>query len=270
MQACSISNKFIAIFAALAALIVSVAVRADHGVYVYDVAPGSDVLDTQRLQPYRANWQQLKRVEDGLLDSGTVFEELLEISPERLRHTQIVRTESGPVVTETRDFDLTSLLPTRLYRTLENGPPDQPKEVELKRDNLLWSGPIMIGEKTATTFEYATEVAAFDGWVAGLTLAALPLKEGYAARLPTMVQFQRATYWLHAEVAGRKDYPVTADVTIPVWIVDTEWVNVVDGSVSEGGEYESGGSYLIAVAPQPGQPHVVEYANKGAVIRWVP
>ena len=250
--------------------IVASLVYADHGVYVYDVVPGSEAIQTDRIREYHARWRQLARGEDGLVDSGTVFEERVRRTSDRILHTQIVQTARGIKVTEERTFDRRTLQPLSLSRELENGPDGSPRKIILEATDVAWRGTSEMEGGKPEAFEYVAATRAFDGWVAGLTLASLPLAVGYEARLPAMVQLQRATYWLRARVVERKEVRYGDSEPVPVWVVETDWVNVVDGSRSPGGAEESGGAYLIAMAPEGDQPHVIEYANNGAVIRWAP
>lgn len=240
---------------------------ADHGTYEYGITPGSHTIDTKRLREYRATWKQWLRTDDGLTDSGATFEEQLEIGGQAINHTQTVRNNQGVVITEQRQFQPDTLLPLSLRRQMENGPDSAPTGIDLRADGRNWSGPVDLPGGKQTAFQYTAEAVAFDGWVAGLTLAALPLTVGYEATLPTVVQLQRTTYHLHVVVKDRSDFKV-ANQTLPVWVVDTTWTNVADHTVSAGGADQAGGTYLIAVNPKAGQPHVLEYANNGAIIRW--
>ncbi len=262
-------NRQRAVIALLASALCATAF-ADHGHYVYDVVPGSQQVDTSRLVPYRARWQQFSRSEEGLTDSGVIYEETLVLGDRTLHHTQVVRQPNGTKATEQRTFDRSSLRPERLTRSLVNAPQGQPKAIELDRKTQTWSGTATMSANQQHPFEYTSEADAFDGWVAGLVLASLPLKTGYEAKLPALVQLQQATYLLHAKVVGQRKFKPARGPGVQVWIVDTDWINVTDGSVSPGGAKNSGGSYLIARNPGSGQPHVIEYANNGVVIRWAP
>jgi len=231
--------------------------------YTYTLMPGSTAVDVSKIQDYHAKWRQLVPKDGGGFDLGGLFEEQLVRDGDVLLHTQKVHSGQGQVVTEVRKLHPVSLQALSLSRSTDQAVQGGVKSAELLLDGNRYAGDLVLADEQTISFEHQTEHPSFDGWILGVTLAALPLEPGYEAKLPAVVQFQRANYQVVAKVREKRTYLTETKRKIPVWVVDTDWINTADGSVSKGGEQESGGTYLMAVKPGNGIPYV-------GVIRWQP
>jgi hypothetical protein len=107
----------------------------------------------------------------------------------------------------------------------------------------------------------------FEGQIGGLTLATLPLTDGYTATLPMIIP-TLGIYWIEASVKGKKTIMTEGGDSVETWEVDANWFNLTDGDIYEPGRDGDGGTYYIALNPGNGIPPVIEYANKGAGVTW--
>ena len=99
----------------------------------------------------------------------------------------------------------------------------------------------------------------FEGDMLGLLLSALPLEQGYAARLPVMYSQMNISYWVVARVVGSRDFTTASGKKVRAWAVETDWHDMESDDVSPGGG--SGGTYYVVPDPPPGYPHVPKYIN---------
>jgi len=234
----------------------------------YTVVPGSKEVNAAKIQPYEAHWNQLALGEGGLKDTGVRFREVLERDGDTLRHMQSILRDDETLMMETRILARDTLVPVELRREASNPPEGHAKSASLKLDGLTYAGSKTLADGTSEPYEHSVELPSFDGWIAGVVLAALPLSVGYEAKLPTVVHLQQTNFQLIARVSDERMFERKSGVEVPVWVVDTDWVDIANGSVSKGGPGEAGGTYLIAKSPGSGIPYVIEYANSFGVIRW--
>ncbi len=111
----------------------------------------------------------------------------------------------------------------------------------------------------------------FDGGALGLVLAALPLKDGYRARLPICMPLnlspELTRYWVDVRVVGKEPFEGPRGKTVEAWVVAVDWLDFESEKVtSKGGYDEPGGAYFVVPKPPKGFPHVPRYANAGGVI----
>lgn len=137
-----------------------------------------------------------------------------------------------------------------------------------------WKGTTRTGGKEDKS-EGTLPAPMFDGNGLGLVLAALPLEEGFSARLPVAMTLGLATEWTQYEVVAR----VVAEEfvegpkgkEVQAWVVDVDWIDPVSGEVtSAGGMDAPGGAYFIVTSPPKGFPHVARYQNDSGTIELLP
>ena len=113
--------------------------------------------------------------------------------------------------------------------------------------------------------------ASFEGSALGLVLAALPLKQGYSARLPIAMSLglsaELTTYMITARVVGTEKIAVPGGRKLKAWVVEVDWADLETEELSsKGGAEESGGAYYVVTNPPKGLPHVLRYRNEGSSI----
>ena len=236
----------------------------------YTTPIGAAAVETSRLQPYLARWTQETTDEDGNWVINGSFEERLEIDQKgHWRHTQILRRKAaGVVVTGLRTLDHKTLQPLRFERHVENAPQGAPVGFVVTYGRHGYEREITAADGTVTSLKRDLDLPMFDGSIAGLVIAALPLEDGYYASLPTVIPALKATYWLEARVVGQKTFTAADGSQVETWEVNAEWYNIDAKDVYPGGRDHSGGAYYIAMKPGAGVPHVVEYAANGVRITW--
>ena len=109
----------------------------------------------------------------------------------------------------------------------------------------------------------------FETAMLGLVIAALPLKEGYVAELPTVFANQGSKWTITASVVGRESYETDDGEKVNAWVVNTEWEDLDSDAVSKGGATESGGAYSIVTNPPKGFPYVPRYVNNSVDIKLI-
>ena len=64
------------------------------------------------------------------------------------------------------------------------------------------------------------------------------------------------------------EIPTADGLSVAVWEVNANWLNLTDGDVYGPGRDGDGGVYYISVNPGDGVPPVIEYVNSGGIIAW--
>ncbi|GAB4526518.1 MAG: hypothetical protein Tsb0010_09850 [Parvularculaceae bacterium] len=231
----------------------------------YTTPVGSSEIRASAIRPYRARWTTA---------NGAIEEELEFADEARLRHTQRAYRNMNDrltlVATETRMIsraDLRSLSWARRHDAdLSARAPFSSVRGEMRPGAFV--GEMTTYDGATEPYEYSTPGLAFDGWIVGLVIAALPLRGGYWASLPTTTHIARGNHHLTARVVGEDVYETPQGEEIPVWRVAAEWVHLENGDVYDPGAAGSGGVYGIAKAPGGGVPYVVSYENAQASILW--
>lgn len=243
---------------------------ADGEAPSYTAPVGGAMVETSRLAPFHARWTNNRPDEEGNWSIRGSFEEILEIDEGGMwRHTQITRSAGRDmVVTGVRLLDRETLRPIRFDRKLENGPPAASVTMTVEYSARGFEMRGVTADGKTTNFEKELSTPMFDGSIVGLTIAALPLEEGYFATMPTAIPALKATFWLEARVIGSREFVAANGVKIETWEVNAEWYNFDDKDIYPGGRDLSGGAYYIAKNPGDGVPFVVEYANDGTRISW--
>lgn len=235
----------------------------------YTVQVGSPQISVGRIAPYHAIWSQEAQRDGKMVTNPKAFEEVLEIGEDgNWKHTQKIFNRLGGISIGVRTLDRKSLQLLDLALTFENMPAGSPSRVyyDVTGDSMIADIFFADGRKTkGKTRKIAMPM--FSGQIGGLTLAALPLKEGYVATVPMAIP-NRGVYWIEASVVGRKNIPTADGASVEVWEVDANWLNLEDGGIYGPGRDGDGGVYYIAVKPGNGVPPVVEYVSNGAVIAW--
>jgi len=114
----------------------------------------------------------------------------------------------------------------------------------------------------------------FEGSGLGLVIAALPLEEGYDARLPVAMNLglteELTLYTVRVRVTGKERFPWKGKKKVEAWIVDVDWEDHDTGEVSAaGGAALPGGAYFVVPDPPNGFPHVPRYQNDTSRIEVV-
>lgn len=236
----------------------------------YSAPVGSGLVEGKRLTPFHAKWD-VYSITDGERNSGgSTFEERLErASSGNWRHMQIARPGDGTSNTGYRELhrDTVQVLSARIE--FENMPDDHPISLDYDLSGTEFSAQVKMRNGTEITGgAEILPIPMYDGQIAGIALSALQLKQGLVHTLPFVIAHTKSKYWVEATVAGKTVINSAGGDAIPVWEVDTKWVDLGSGSVSEGGADKSGGAYYIAVTPGNGVPPVVEYINSGVAVVW--
>lgn len=234
----------------------------------YSVVVGSAQINSSKLSPYHAKWTQSSLQNGEFQKTPGGFEESLSVAEDgNWVHIQTIRPGDGTALIGTRRLDHATLEVLDLTLEFENMP-SQPAKVFYELTGNSFAADITFADgKTATGKTRSKALPMFDGQIAGLTLAALPLAEGYTATLPMIIP-NLGVYWIEASVIGRRNHPTADGRHVAVWEVNANWLNLSDGDIYAPGKDGSGGVYFIAIEPGDGIPHVVEYVNNGGTIQW--
>ncbi len=104
------------------------------------------------------------------------------------------------------------------------------------------------------------EVGAHDVW-----MAALPLRDGFSARLPALFAATGTKYWAVPRVVGSEMVDIGTGRPLDTWVVELDWwgmgaANTVENFSPGGGANDTGGSggkYWVLKTPLAGVPTVV-------------
>lgn len=235
----------------------------------YSVVVGSKQIDTAKLAPAHARWTQ-KALRDGKwqISPGSFDEKLTQLPGGNWQHVQTILVAGKARKMETRVFDKDTLQVLNLTMEFANPAQGTPQQVfyDLTQDDFAANITMPDGTQ-AKGKPRSKSLPMFDGQVAGLTIATLPLSEGYTATMPMIIP-NLGIYWIEAKVAGQHTLTLENGEDIEVWDVTANWLNLTDGDVYEPGPDADGGVYYMAVNPGDGVPTVIEYANSGARITW--
>ena len=235
----------------------------------YTVPVGSADINSDRLAPYHAIWTQDVPKDGAWVRAPSTYEETLSVGDDgNWVHVQTNHLGNGMAQVGVRRLDRKTLQILDLTLSFINAPPGQPEQVFYDMTGNSFAAEITLPDGNMTSGQPRDlALPMFDGQIAGLTLAALPLKEGYVATLPMVIP-NLGIYWIEASVVARKKINSAAGDKIDVWEVNANWLNLTDGDVYEPGRDGSGGVYYIAVNPGDGVPPVIEYVNDGGIIAW--
>ncbi|WP_262695735.1 hypothetical protein [Kordiimonas aquimaris] len=235
----------------------------------YSVPVGSSDVNSDRLKPYSAKWTQLVRDEGQFVSTPVVFEETLSLDEDgNWLHTQTVTTGGVLNGSGIRTLDRQTLEVLSLELLFQNPAEGQPSKVYYDLTETEFAADVTFadGRKQKGQSRFKA-IPMFDGQIAGVTIAALPLKQGYSATLPMIIP-NLGVYWIEVTVVSRRKIAAGQRSDIDVWEVEAHWLNLTDGDIYPSGRDGSGGVYYIAAIPEPGMPHVIEYANDTSVISW--
>ncbi len=240
------------------------------------ILPGSERVQGTRLLEYSARWSS--RANDGgeWVDRSTITEELeVDNKSGRLVRTQTTHMGGGGLVVRA-ELDRATMRPISVRRTLLAETPEPllsrlEQAGFMKEFELTFDGP----KYTITTTTFAGETATrdvdleneyFEGSTLGLLLAALPLQNGYAVRVPILFIDRRVgdvtPYWVNAEVTTTDEIQ-----GVDTFQVDVGWADFQSGVVtSEPGPDQAGGAYWVTGSPPDHYPHVPRYRNESVDI----
>lgn len=230
----------------------------------YTTPVGASEVNAAAIKPFAARWTT----------GRGVFEETLEAVDEaRWRHTQIQYrlTDDGAekAATETRTLsrkDLRSLSWTREHHRESESLPFKSVAVDVRPDGIV--GEMTTNDGANAPYNSPLPMPMFDGWIAGLAIAALPLEESYWASLPTATYIFKGVHHLTVRVVGRETFVTPQGEEIDTWRVEAEWVDLGSGDIYEPGAEGAGGVYNLAVEPGDGVPYVVKYEAQSNPIVW--
>jgi len=252
---------------AMAAVLATAGCAAD-GDAPLDLTFEQAAFDTSRLAEYSATWRRLIPGDDGVpRDLGCFTETFSRLNDDEWLHVQTLREDDTETfIQELRVFDAATLRPKSLRRTFFSPTEGAPQWAQLTFSDEGARGHVLMpdGQSAPLNREYGAPV--YDGWVAGLLLAALDLEEGMSVSALVAIPLHNQLYRMNFTVVGAVDFELENGETIAAWEVDAEWIDAMTGGVSPGGADESGGAYVIAAAPAPGQPSVLSYINTSATI----
>lgn len=236
----------------------------------YSAYVGSGLIQGSRLAPFHARWDVYSIIDGKRFSGGSTFEERLERTASgNWRHTQIARPGDGTSNTGYRELhrDTIQILSARIE--FENMPDDHPVSLDYDLSGSEYSAQVTMQDGTEVAgSSQSIPIPTYDGQIAGVALSALPLEKGAVYTLPILIAHTKSKYWVEATVAGKTVIQPVGSDAIPVWEVNTKWVDLGSGSVSESGADKSGGAYYVAVTPGNGVPPVVEYINSGVAVVW--
>ncbi len=228
------------------------------------------MVDPNRLKPFHAHWVQ-KQTQDGeqQLSPITIEEQLSRNGDGHWVHQQTMHhAEKSIKVYHSRTFDQHSMRLMNQSTQYENAPPKAPKSLSYELFNNHFTGLVTAADNSITEIKHPLSMPMFDGQIAGLAMAALPLATDKKWSMPMTIPTMKAEFWLEASVTGKQSMAAHNGQQVEVWVVDALWHNLTDGDVYPGGPEHSGGTYYITVDQQPGQPVVMAYANNSTVILW--
>ena len=235
----------------------------------YSVLVGSADVDSSRLTPYKAVWTQQVQQDGDWATTPTTFEEQLAIGDDgNWRHIQSIHAGNEVQNIGFRRLDRHTLQVLDVRLEFKGAPPEQPSKVYYDVSGDSFAADVTFADGRQVTGQSRTlPMPMFDGQIGGITIAALPLKDGYVATMPMIIP-NLGLYWIEATVIGKKKLPTAGGSPVEVWEVNANWLNLSDGDIYEPGRDGDGGVYYIAVQPGDGVPPVVEYANNGTIIAW--
>lgn len=230
----------------------------------YTTPVGAAEMNAERIQPYHARWTS----------PGGVFEEKLVAENKTVwEHEQIAYQGNGAeaikVSTETRRLSRADLRSLSWSRVFHVESPNLPyRNVSVETNGNHYSGLMTKMDGGNAPYDAALPMPVFDGWIAGLAIAALPLKEDYWASLPTATHLFKGIHHLTIRVVAREEYETPRGEKIDAWAVEAEWVDLGSGDIYEPGAEGDGGVYHIAVEPGGGVPYVLKYEAQSNPIAW--
>lgn len=185
------------------------------------------------------------------------FERLDREGREVLRRTsEVSRAGSDDVLMRASiDMDAATLLP--LEARVEQGGAETVTEYDWERFVVRTAGA---PDSEITLDLPMLEVGAHDVW-----MAALPLREGFVARLPAVFGSTGTKYWAVPKVVGSEPIDLGSGEPLDAWVVELDWWGMGASNTAEnrsrgGGVNDTagpGGKYWVLKNPPPGVPHVV-------------
>ncbi len=230
----------------------------------------ASVIDPTRLKPFHAHWVQ-KQQQDGQekLSPITIEERLNRNDEGDWVHKQTMHHAEKPIkVYHSRTFDQHSMRLLNQSTHYENAPAQAPKSVTYQLFNNHFTGVVTAADNSTKDIRHPLSMPMFDGQIAGLAIASLPLGTDKKWSMPMTIPTLKAEYWLEAKVTDRTLMAAANGQQVDVWVVDALWHNLTDGDIYPGGPENSGGTYYITADQQAGQPVVMAYANNSALILW--
>ena len=163
-----------------------------------------------------------------------LMEAAIDMDPSTLRPLSARTVQGGAVTTIDYDWDTFTL------RTTPAAEGDEPNDISLDLEML--------------------EVGAHDVW-----MAALPLRDGFRARLPAVFAATGTKYWAVPRVVGSEAVDIGVGSPRDAWVVELDWwgmgaANTAENFSPGGGANGSGGSggkYWVLKEPVAGVPSVV-------------
>lgn len=241
-----------------------------QAVECHSVPVGSSAINSAQLSPYHAKWTQSLPQDGEWVETPGGFEERLVMGDDgHWKHMQIVGPDDESRVTGIRRLDRETLQVLDQTVEFKNRPDDHPVSLFLDLTGNEYAAEMVFPNgETRSGPANSLAMPMFDGQIFGVALAALPLEKGFVGSLPAVLAHTGASYWVEATVVGRQAIATADGNTQDVWEVATKWIDHDSGGVSEGGRNEAGGAYYIAISPESGVPHVIEYVNNGVSIVW--
>ncbi len=242
---------------------------AEHSVPV-----GSPSINAAAIQPYHAVWSN---------GPGLMEEQLTITDGGQLQHVQrgygplsretineVAVDDAYLAVAETRLLARETLASVYMRREILRALPDPAahRVIEVAADDEGYAGLATTVGGSITSWQLRTGHPSFDGWIAGLAIAALPLEAGYTASLPTVTHLFRGSHSLTVTVTGQEIVTAGNGEQVNCWAVEAHWLDHASGDIYEPGPNGDGGTYFIAVNPGAGVPYVVQYVNASSNIVW--
>ncbi len=230
----------------------------------YTTPVGAVEVNADVIKPYNAKWNS----------PNGVFEETLEaVDDATWKHIQIMYQlkdgEPVKVATETRTLSRADLRSLSWARKFHIDSPNLPfKEVSTVVGPEGLTGEMINNDGAKEPFNAPLPMPVFDGWIAGIAIAAMPLEEGYWSSFPTATYIFKGVHHLTIRVIGRETMETPLGEDIDVWAVEAEWIDLGSGDIYEPGAAGAGGIYHIAVTPGDGIPYVVKYEAQSNPIMW--
>ncbi len=251
-----------------------------------DDAPTLEVGDSSvrptRLEEHAATWTQAAVGTAGeLTPGGEIREETARVrkgGKQIILRRQVMQPPNQPFQQVTiHELDAKTLAPLSIESRIENLPegaglpPGVPLRVKSTWDGADYTISREFSDGSVEESQGSLDKPRFDLGVAGLVIAALPLKEDYVAHLPIASigpgRNPGQDWTLVARVVEEFDYDLGGGKSVQAWLVETDWLDPLTGeNTSPGGEESSGGAYTVVSRPKGGLPHVLRYANESVVI----
>jgi len=188
------------------------------------VKPGDPMLDTSVLRPVKSKWKVSQVTFDGKAkpDWGTAtYEiELVEVGGKAaIRRTQVL-TAPDRTITEVATADRKTLAPIRSEDFDSKG---FVHRVDFMKDRVQVERSTDPPGGATTKRELKLDMDVFDFFVGPteLLFASLPLKEGFAAKVPTLEQDAVGTGWHEFKVVGKEAVDDGTGHQVEAWIVET-------------------------------------------------